>query len=96
MKVKFINTLTLIYVTTLLVHSSAAINSCIVDQCLQCEDSVTPTCFKCKSRFMLITLYGSEKGTSYNDCYSVFKIGGLLLAGMALIAINLWACLTCY
>jgi hypothetical protein len=45
---------------------------------------------------MLITLYGSEKGTSYNDCYSVFKIGGLLLAGMALIAINLWACLTCY
>lgn len=52
---------------------------CKVDQCAFCEDEFSNTCVSCEQGYYLKTIYGSERGKYYNDCWSISKLVAVIL-----------------
>lgn len=64
---------------------------CKVDQCAVCDDEFSVTCISCEQGFYLKTIYGSERGTYYNDCWSISKlvaaVFGVILFSLIVIGV---------
>lgn len=61
-------------------YCNSAFNStsCMVDQCLDCDNNATNTCNLCRKGFYLIEFYGAEKRFFYQDCWSFKKLAWVI------------------
>lgn len=78
----------------LITHQCKSNPECLVDKCKFCPEKDLYICRECESGYYLRTFFSHEKGGSYNDCWStwklVFSILGMLLASMLTCGICYW------
>jgi hypothetical protein len=79
--------------TTLMIASITTNPNCMIDQCKDCDYSDVYTCNMCEGGYYLVNFYGSEKRSTYQDCWSSMKLAWTLFS-LILSAILLCCC--CY
>ena len=80
----------IVSLTILLSLTTFSKSQCLVDRCLSCDNATTTLCNACNSGYTKMTFSGAT--TTYNDCWSTWKIWLSIIGSLCLcyICCALW------